>query len=76
MAGKDLKKTHLNLLIFSGVVNRRLAVLVQGQLGSVIEQPADHGEVSPGGGKVQWCGAIAVPQVGIDALVLDLRESE
>jgi len=38
----------------------------------MIEQPTDHGQVTPGGGKVQGRGSIAVPQIGVHTLILDL----
>lgn len=63
---------YLDLLVFGGVVDGALAVLVEGEASAVLEQPADGLEVASGGGEVQGGGAVAVSQVGVDALFLDL----
>lgn len=68
----DQRVQTLDLLVLGGVVDRTLAVLIEGQLGAVAEQPSDRGQVAPGRGKVQRRGPVAVAQVRVDALIFDL----
>jgi hypothetical protein len=59
-------------LILCGVVDRTLAVLVQRETSAVLEQPTDRLQVAPGGGEVEWSRSVAVSQVRVDSLLLDL----
>uniref|UniRef100_A0A182IRU7 Uncharacterized protein n=1 Tax=Anopheles atroparvus TaxID=41427 RepID=A0A182IRU7_ANOAO len=63
----------LDLLVLGRIVDRALAVFVQRQLRTVVQQPAHHAQVAPRRGKVERRGAVTVAQIRIDRLVLDLQ---
>lgn len=44
---------HLHVIVVGGVVDGTLAVLVEGDAGPLLEQPADRLDVAAGGGEVE-----------------------
>lgn len=62
-------------MVFGGVANGTLAVLVSNKLGAVAKKPPHHFHVASTGGEVKWGGTIPISQVGVHPLLLDLYRS-
>ena len=70
-----LLQTHLYPFVLGGVIDGRLAVLVQHYFGPVPEQPPDHLRVPAAGCEVKRGGAVPVPHVDVHVLLKNLAQT-
>ena len=68
-----LKRGHLELFIFSGVVEGRASEFVEEDAGAFGEEPPDDVDMAPAGGKMERCGTVAIFGVDVDSFGCDLH---